>query len=337
VTDDLWTIASEEHDGFARQAVLARADADMEQVMPFLLAARSEEEFGHRMAAAETSLAVLAARAGITFEEAVATAERRYALYREALTEGTDPVTSLEPLLNGGGYGQGPERPDSHTEGPDFSGGYSEVPAGTLGGPDPQVTQVRPESPGPVTQSAGSLRRQADDSPQSMMTSPYVPPDMGTGNGSVDVGVPNPSSGGYTPSVPAGMPGGSTAPVGDQQQVTSSLDPVRSRVLRATAMIAQANPGLPRPECERLGRRVVSEYLKEADLTDSVMGNGPMTDSSPGGGSSSGGGGGLASHVLEGAGLRSFIPGPGGASAGGAAGGAGAAGDLADVAELAAL
>lgn len=335
--DDLWTIASEDHEGLAREAAVARADADMEQVMPFLLAARSEEEFGHRMAAAETSLAVIAARAGITFEEAVATAERRYALYREALVEGTDPMTSLEPLLNGGGYGTGPERADSHTEGPDFSGGYSEVPAGPPGGPDPQVTQVRPEAPGPVAQATGSLRRRADADPGSMMMSPYTPPDTGTGNGSVDVGVPGGGTDGLAPSLPAGTQGGGgTAPVGQPTSSpgvssTASRDPVRSRVLRATAMIAQANPGLPQAECERLGRKVVARYLREADLTDSVMGNGPANGGSDSG-SSSGGGTGLAGHMLEGQGIRSMISGGGGEAAG-----AGAAGELAEMAPLLAL
>lgn len=330
--DDLWTLASEDHDSFAREAALARADADLEQVMPFLLAARSEEEFGHRMASAETSLAVLAARNGLTFEEVAATAQRRYELYRQALMEGTDSTVALDPLLQGGGYGSGPEKPDSHTEGPDYSGGYSEVPPGVPGGPDPRVTQVRPEVPAPVQQATGSLRRQADGSPQGMMTQPYAPPDLGTGNGSVDIGTPSPASGGFTPSIPAGLPGGSTAPVG---QVTSSADPVRSRVMQATAMIAQANPGLPQAECERLGRRAVARYLREADLTDSVMGNGPMTGGGSGGGSSSGGGGGtgMAGHILEGQGIRSLMSGGGGA----AAEGAGALGEAAELAPLLAL
>lgn len=343
--DDLWTIASDDHDSFAREAALARADADMEQVMPFLLAARSEAEFGHRMAAAETSLAVLAARAGITFEEAVATAQRRYELYREALMEDTDPMTALEPLLNGGGYGQGPEKPDAHTEGPDFSGGYSEVPAGAPGGPDPQVTMPRQQPPGPVQEAAGSLRRQAGADPGSAMMSPYTPPDTGTGPGSVDVGLPTPGSSGMAPSIPAGMPAAPAAPVGaptSQPGVTStaSRDPVRSKVLRVTAMIAEANPGLPRGECERLGRRVVARYLREADLTDSVMGNGPMTDSgSSGGGSGSGGGTGLPGHMLEWQGAKSMMKGMGGGGdAAGAGAGAGeAASVLGDAAELAPL
>jgi hypothetical protein len=339
MNDDLWATASEDCEGLARQAALARADAELESVMPFLLASRSPDEFEHRAALAGEPLTVIAARNDLYLGDLVTIARRRYELYREALMEGTDPVTQLEPLLNGGGYGQGPERPDSHTEGPDFSGGYSEVPAGVPGGPDPQVTVPRQEAAGPVSQATGSLRRRADASEGSMMTMPYTPPDLGTGNGSVDIGTPAPATGGMTPSIPAGMPGGSVAPVGDQQQVTSSRDPVRSRVQRATAMIAEANPGLPAAECERLGRRVVARYLREADLTDSVMSNGPSSGSSGDGGSSGGGGGGgtgLAGHMLEGQGLRSMIPGLGGGGGAAAAGeGAAAGAELAELAPLA--
>lgn len=335
--DDLWEDASGDHERFAREAAIARADAEMEQVFPFLLAARTPEEFAHRSSLMSEQFEAIAARNGIGYDDLAATARRRYELYREALAEGVDPVTPLEPLLNGGGYGTGPERADSHTEGPDFSGGYSEVPAGAPGGPDPQVTQVRPEAPGPVAQATGSLRRQADGDPGSMMMSPYTPPDLGTGDGSVDMSTPSAGSAGLTPSIPAGTQGGGgTAPVGQPTSTpgvssTASRDPVRSRVLRVTAMIAEANPGLPRAECERLGRKVVARYLREADLTDSVMGNGPVNGGGDGGSSGgSGGGTGLAGHMLEGQGIRSMVSGGGGEAAG-------AAGELAEMAPLLAL
>lgn len=337
MTDDLWEAASGDHEGIARLASLARADAELEQVMPFLLAARSEAEFGHRMAAAEASLTIIAARAGLTFDEVTATAQRRYELYREALMEGVDPLTALIPLLNGGGDGSGGEKPDVHSEGPDFSGSYSEVPTGQLSGPNPQVTRPRPEAAAPVQEATGSLRRHADDNPGSMMMSPYTPPDLGTGNGSVDMGVAGPGTGGMTPSIPAGsntMPGGATAPVGTGQ-VTSSRDPVRSKVLQVTAVIARANPGYSADECERVARKVVSRYLREADLDDSAIGNGPM--SSGGGDSSSDGGGGHGGAVkdmLAGQGLRSMLPGGAGAGAAEAAGGAEG---LAELAPLLAL
>lgn len=336
MTDDLWTTASEDHDHFAREASLARAEAELDGLMPFLLGSRTEQELGHRLAAAEDSVMLIAARTGMDPDEIEATARRRYDLYRQALMEDTDPMASLEPLLNGGGYGTGPERPLEHSQGPDFSGGYSEVPAGPLGGPDPQVTQVRQEAPGPVSEATGSLRRRADADPGSMMMSPYTPPDLGTGSGSTDIGMPA-GSGGLTPSIPAGSPGGGgVAPVGQATShpgvtSTASADPVRSRVQRATAMIAEANPGLPRAECERLGRQVVSRYLRHADLTDSVMSNGPATDSGSGGsgGGGGGGGGGAVKDMLEGQGLRSMIPGlGGGGEAAGAAAGAGEAAEL---------
>lgn len=338
--DDLWAIASEDHEGLARDAALARADAEMEGVLPFLLAARDMAEYGHRSYLAQESVRSIAARHGVDEDELMAVARRRYELYREALMEGEDSTVALDPLLQGGGYGQGPERPDSHTEGPDFSGGYSEVPPGVPGGPDPRVTAPRPGAAESAQGATGSLRRRADANPQSMTTQPYMPPDLGTGSGSVDMGVANPSMGGLTPSVPAGMPPpvSPVAPVGGgqaPQQVTSSRDPVRSRVIRATAMIAQANPGLPREECERLGRKAVARYLRHADLTDSVMSNGPAESGGDQGGSGSGGGGGMVQHGLEWQGLKSMMPGVPGLSGGG--GGAGAAGDIGELAEVAAV
>jgi hypothetical protein len=342
--DDLWEAASGDHEHFAREAALARAEAEMDSLMPFLLASRSPEEFGHRLATANSSVMLIAARAGVEADDIEATARRRYELYREALAEGEDPLISLEPLLNGGGYGQGPEEPLEHDEGPDFSHGYSEVPMGNLSGPDPAVTQPRQEAAAPVSQATGSLRRQASDDPGASMMSPYTPPDAGLGNGSVDVGLPTPDSNSMSPSVSAGpQPGGNTAPVGQATGrpgvTTGSLDPVRSKILRVTAMIAEANPGLPAAECERLGRKVVSRYLRAADLNDSAIGNGPMGGGGGGGSGSGGGGGGAAAHVLEGQGIRSMImPGLGGGEGGGgASGAAGGLGDIADVAELAAL
>jgi hypothetical protein len=341
--DDLWEAASGDHEHFAREAALARAEAEMNDLMPFLLASRSPEEFGHRLATANSSVMLIAARAGVEADDIEATARRRYELYREALAEGEDPLVSLEPLLNGGGYGQGPEDPDQHDEGPDFSHSYSEVPTGNLSGPDPAVTRPRPEAAAPVTQATGSLRRQASDDPGSSMMSPYTPPDAGLGNGSVDVGLPTPDSNSMSPSVSAGpQPGGNTAPVGQATGrpgvTTGSLDPVRSKILRVTAMIAEANPGLPVAECERLGRKVVSRYLRQGDLTDSAVSNGPMSGGGGGQSGEGGGGGGFGDKVLEGQGLKSMMKGNGGSGGGGGAAGLESAiGDIGEVAEVAAL
>jgi len=336
---DLWDFASGDHELAARTAALVCADTELDQVMPFLYAARTDAEFEHRMALAADAITVIGSRNGVDAAELEATARRRYQILREALTEGTDPLVSLIPLLNGGGDGSGPEKPDQHSEGPDFSGSYSEVPPGPLSGPSPQVTRPRPEAAAPVTEATGSLRRQADANPSAMMTSQYTPPDLGTGNGSVDIGVASPGNGGMTPSIPAGMPGGSAAPVG---QVTSGLDlatrdPVRSRVLQATAAIAQANPHLPYAECERIGRKVVARYLT-ADLNDSAISNGPMESGGGSGGGDGGHGGDMAKNMLAGQGLRSMLPGlGGGAGAGEAAGAAGGLGELAEAAPLLAL
>lgn len=332
MSDDLWAEASADHDLLAREAALARAEAGLDDVIPFLLAARSPDEYAHRSYLAQESIRGIAARSGVDADELMAVARRRYDLYREALMEGTDPLAALEPLLNGAPGA--PERALEHEEGPDFSGGYSEVPAGPLGGPDPRVTAPRPPAMGPVQQAAGSLRRQGAGSGYMP-----VPPDTGTGSGSLDTGMPSAATDGLTPSLPAGAPQASAAPLTPPSigQVTSGADPVRRRVMQVTAMISRSNPQLPAGECERLGRVVVGRYLATADLDDSVMNNGPAeTGGGSGSGGSHDGGGGAAQHMLEGQGLRSMLPGLGG-GAGGAAGAGGAGAELAEGAALLAL
>jgi|HubBroStandDraft_2_1064218.scaffolds.fasta_scaffold92044_1 hypothetical protein len=312
--DDLWEAASEDGDAIRRTASAAAGDAQLETVMPFLLAARSEQEFAHRVAMARGSLSAIAASCDVAEADLVATARRRFELLREAYAEGVDPVVALEPLLNGGGYGQGPEKPDEHDEGPDFSHGYSEVPAGPPGGPDPQVTSVRPPSTGPVQEATGRMRRHADASSQIPMPAPYQaqPLDTGTGPGSVDTNVASPQTMGMPASLPVGSP-------------TASRDPVRRQVTAVARVIAGANPQLPPSECDRISRIVVGRYLREADLDGSVENNQPLGDGGgSSGGSSGGGGGGLGTtveHGLAWKGLNSMMPGGGAA---GAAGGEGA-------------
>lgn len=313
--DDLWEAAAEDDGAMRRTASAAMAGAELETVMPFLLAARSDQEFAHRVAMAQGSLSAIAASCDVPEDELVATARRRFELLREAYAEGVDPVVALEPLLNGGGYGQGPEKPDEHDEGPDFSHGYSEVPAGPPGGPNPQVTSVRPPSTGPVQEATGRMRRHADASSQIPMPAPYqaMPLDTGTGSGSLDTDVASPQTMGMPASLPVGSP-------------TASRDPVRRKVTAVARVIAGANPGLPPSECDRIGRIVVGRYLREADLDGSVESNQPLGDGGgSSGGSSGGGGGGLGTtveHGLAWKGLSSMMP--GGEAAGAAAGGEGA-------------
>jgi hypothetical protein len=346
MTDDLWNEASDGHDAMAREASLALADAELEAVMPFLLASRTAQEYAHRSALAQESISSIAARCGIDEDELFATAQRRYDLYRQALAEGQDPLDEVMRSVHT--YGTGPEEGYEHEEGPDFSHGYSEVPQGAPGGPDPRVTQVRPPSARPVQEATGA-RRTADSSPQSAMTPSYapMPADTGTGAGSVDMGMPSASMQGMSPSLPAGVPGqtsaapvpssaalppaapSSAAPVG---QVTSSRDPVRRRVMAVTAAVAASNPQLPEAECGRIARLVVGRYLRQADLDSSVMNDDPGSGGGGSGGSPGGSGGGAVQHMLEGQGLRSMIPG-----AGGGAGAGAAAGGLEDAAMLAAL
>lgn len=314
---ELWDDAAAEHEAMRHQAALALADAELEAVMPFLLASRSAQEYAHRSALARESILSIAARCGIDEADLMATARRRYELYRHALAEGTDPLQALDPLLNGGGNGSGPEKPDEHTEGPDWSGGYSEVPQGAPGGPNPGVTRPRPPSAGPVQEATGSLRRTADDD-----TSPFMPmpPDTGVGSGSVDMSTPDPNMDNLTPSLPAGVAGNDTTPITPPSigQVTSSADPVRRKVLAVTAAISATNPHLPQRECERVARQVVGRYLREADLAGSVMDDQPVSSGGSSGGSgsgdSSGGGvGGAIQHGLEWEGLKGLMGGGAGA------------------------
>lgn len=336
--DDLWDDAG---DGFARmqrESALALADAELEAVMPFLLAARSADEYGHRSALAQESVRSIAARCGLNGDELMATARRRYELYREALAEGADVMQQLERNLDGSGYGSGPEKPSGHSEGPDFSGGYSEVPAGAPGGPDPAVTRPRPPSAGPVQEATGSRHHAAPGIPQQPYT-PQLPPDTGTGRGSLDTGLPSAAAGGMTPSLPTGVNGSgdTTTPLPSSSvgQVTSSADPVRRRVMAVTAAIEATNPHLSRGECERVARQVVGRYFR-ADLAGSVMNDEPVGGGGSGdsGGGSDSSGGGVGQHMLEWKGLKSMMPGGGAAGAGEAAGGAG---EIAEMAPLLAL
>jgi hypothetical protein len=333
VSDDLWYGASADHEQMARQAAMARAEAEFAAVFPFLAAAASEPEFLHRMFLAGDRLQAIAASSGTDVEDLEALAGRRWRLMREALAEGESPLSEVMNATHE--RGSGALKDYQHSEAPDFSEGYSEVPAGAEQGPDPQVTQVRPPQTGPVQEATGSLHREAD---AAMMTAPYTapqPPDTGTGRGSLDTGLPQ--AGGNTPSLPAGVSGGNSPdnPITPRSigQVTSSTDPVCRRVLAVTAAVAASNPQLPESECERVARLVVGRYLT-ADLAGSVTSDAPVNDGSGDGGGDGGSKGpGMAGRFLEYRGLQSVLPNLGG----GAGEAAGAGEGLMGAAELAAL
>lgn len=315
MNDELWAEAAADYDKMAREASLALADAELEAVMPFLLAARTPQEYVHRSALAQESIRSIAARCGIDEDDLMATARRRYELYRHALAEGQDPLQEVTDATHYNG--SGPEKADEHSEGPDLSGDYAEVPYGGSGGPDPQVTHPRPPVTGPVHEATGSLRRQADSAPASAMTMPYQPMDTGT-SPSVDTSLPSSSAAGMTPSLPAGVTTNNddTVPITPPSigQVTSSADPVRRKVLAVKAAVAESNPQLPDAECDRIARVVVGRYLRHADLTDSVVNNAPAGDGTQGSDSGSGGNGqgGLGTvvrHGLEWQGVKSLAGG----------------------------
>jgi hypothetical protein len=268
---DLWTEASADHESLARQAALACAEAEFNGVFPFLAAARSQGEYAQRRALAEENLRLIAQRHGVGLAELLKLADRRYALLIEALTEGQDP---LEWVPDGGGYGSGPEKPLEHDEGVDYSGGYSEVPQGAPGGPDPRVVAT-----GGRHRIEGRHRKAADATD---MVSDQT--DTGLGAGSVDTG-----TGPADPTLPAGMPNSATPQPSPIGQVTSAADPVRRQVMAVTASITAANPGLDEAEAGRLARKVVGRYL-HADLDSSVVSNDPGGTAGPDGGEGGGGG-----------------------------------------------
>ena len=369
---DLWFEASADHDLEAREAALAQAEGAMVPIWPFLFQSVSEREFEHRLAFAGDRLERIAGACGLPPGELEDTARRRYALLKEALEEGVDPVA---PVLQAGqSFGSGPAQGYGHDEGPDFSHGYSEIPQGPPGGPDLAVTGVpEPAMAAPQQQATASLCRcgsrltrkarcKACRHPAAKcmcrtaqglatMTGPAMSgpaPTISGGGGGLGGGTAmtpvqmgtGPARGG------AGMPGAQSGAgaqgydlTPDQDVTAARRDPVRRQVEAIAASVAASNPQLPASECRRVARRVVGGYLRRADLASSVMSDEPWAGSSGSAGSGSGGsgdgGGGFLQHHLEWKGLQSMMPGGGG---GGAAAGAGeAAGGLADVAELAAL
>jgi hypothetical protein len=266
---DLWTEASADHDALAKQAAMARAEADFNQVFPFLAAARTVGEFGQRLALAQDSLASIALHHGIDPDELTTMAVRRFELMREALTEGTDP---LDWIPDGGGYGNGPEKPDEHDTGVDFSHSYAEVPQGAPDGPDPRV--VTPQPAGSVQQAEGGRHRRAGAHRRTAGATDMVSDggvDTGLGAGMVDTGT-SPTD----PALAAGGNLGQTTPVTPPSigQVTSAADPVRRQVMAVTASIKATNPSVDDAAAERIARKVVGRYLT-ADLDSSVIGNDP--------------------------------------------------------------
>jgi hypothetical protein len=365
---DLWHEAGADHDLEARQASLAQADAQMMAVYDFVFQAASSRELEHRLAYAGDRIERIAADCGLEPGELEDAARRRYALLREALLEGDDPVA---PMLQGGQGGPGgAEKPDEHNEGPDFSHGYSEIPQGPPGGPDPRVTQVAEpqvqQQPAPGTTAARrcvcaagltkkgkcrSCRRRPDAcSCRTALTSGGTPvtgmPNTGAGGATMPAG-----AGGAT-STPDGMAAGGQLPGAQQaagagagragqagsgfdltpaQDITAARrDPVRRQVEAVAASVAASNPQLPASECRRVARKVVGGYLHRADLAGSVLSDEPVDSPGPGSERGTGSGsGGMVQHGLEWRGLKSMMPGAG-EGAGGMAG-------LAEAAELAAL
>lgn len=364
---DLWHEASADHDLEAREASLDRADAEMMPVYSFLFQSRSGRELEHRLAFAGERIERIAASCGLPPGELEETARRRYALLREALEEGQDPVA---PVLQAGqGFGSGPAQGYEHEEGPDFAGSYSEVPQGAPGGPVPQVvTPQAPEIPAPevqataglcrcgsrLTRKAGKCKacrelpgecmcRMADitsGSPPSgapLSGSPSLPAGVGGQASTPDGMAPGGLQSGQAASAGTSARGGSGPGLQPAQDVTAARrDPVRRQVEAVAVSVQASNPYLAPAECRRVARRVVGSYLRQADLTSGVMSDEPWAPSAgtnAGGDETGGGGGGHGMGLGEyglGKALVNKIPGGGG----GAAAGAGMLGEAAELAVL---
>ena len=292
---DLWVEASFDHEAAAHQVALDGADAGLRSLFPFLAAARSDGEFEHRLALAVDRLAAIAVQHDVSLAELDAMARRRWALLREALNEGVDP---LLPVVQDSQASGGPEKPDEHSEGPDFSHGYSEVPQGAPGGPVPNVVTPVPPQQGPVQEATGAAHTACAGC------------GCGTSKKGKCKGCGKKGSCTCGPDAPCG---------GKGMQAHASIDPVRRQVLAVTASIQATNPGIGDEEAGRIARRVVGRYLV-ADLASSVTSDNPAGGGVGGGSTNGGEGTGLAGHMLEGQGIRSMLPGTGGDAAGAGAG-----------------
>lgn len=327
---DLWSEASRSYDAEQREAALDQAGAHMAQVMPFFLQAGSKRELEHRLSFAASRLDHIEASTGVAADELREMARRHYALLKEALPEGQDPLTDMMRAEHS--YGSGPEKPDEHEEGPDFSHNYSEVPQGAPGGPDPRVVTPVFEPPQQPSEATASLRRQADSTagtPGSMSTMP-----AGIGGASS-----SPDGSGATPPMMDTQPAQNTQTSQGPdttfneavpQQVTSAYrDPVAEQIRAVASSVAASNPHLPEAECRRLARKVVGGYLRTADngmgaMSDAPWEPSPGASAPSGGGDSSGGGGSSLMHGAEFQLGKGLMGGGGGAAAGDAAAGAGA-------------
>lgn len=314
----LWHEASYDHEASAHEAALDIAGAHMASVMPFLLQAATPRELDHRLSFAAMRLNHISAQSGVAVEDLEAMARRHFAILKQALPEGTDPMTMVMQAPQGG-YGSGPLKPDEHDEGPDFAGSYSEVPMGAPGGPVPQVTV--PVFPGPqqVSETTAAMRRTADNTagtagmstlPAGSGTAP-VSPDGASAQAPQTAMAPLPgtqTSGG--PSVSYNTP-----PAQGPGMLAARRDPVADQIRAVASSVRASNPQLAESECRRIARRVVGGYLRHADMASSVTSDAPWA-TSPGaqqqsGGSGGGGGTGPLGHMLEWQGLKSMMPGGG--------------------------
>jgi hypothetical protein len=206
-----------------------------------------------------------------------------------ALPEGMDPVL---PMVSQSPQGAGQaEKYDEHSVDSDFSGGYSEVPAGPPGvGPaqNPYVpnqqTAMRRHALGgagePVTDSGprvgqdGSLTtspigqepiQTSQEAPSPLeppamsmelplTTKPRVMPD-GAPPQSVD---PNAMS--QMPGMGVPAPGAGMAPTAD----TGAADPIASKIDQVAASVRVSNPGMSVTASRKVARKVVAKHYRPA-------------------------------------------------------------------------
>ena len=367
---DLWHEASEDHDAISRTAALAEAEGHLEPLWGFFFQAASARELEHRLAVGETRLFHIAGKTGVDIGDIAGIIRRRYALLREALMEGQDPVAPMVSATPSSGGG--PAKPDEHSEGPDFSGSYSEVPMGQLSSPDPMVTRPvfdRPQQPTEATAAkkkcscgrklkngkcpgckAGSARCDCapaaatpdDDDPGQKTGSrrtatPGMPPsNLPAGVGGNVQSSPD-GSGSYSGSQgPMAMPGPGlqTSQGGYDLTPAQPVTAGRRDPVADHIRLVAASVAASNPGLPDSECRRVARLVVGRYLRRADLDSSVLHDDPGGGGSAGGGGGGgHMGEYMMGRQLMKKLPSAGG----GGAGAAGGAAELGEVAELAAL
>lgn len=228
---------------------------------------------------------------------------------KRALQEGQDPLAWETGVA---GQGGGPEKPDEHDEGPDFSHGYSEIPQGQPGGNDvppyqPNVPAetglASEESPRPKLSAVDATTQVTDPGPSTNRPTDQPEPDQGFPQFQDTPVVPLTTKPAQTPGGgPSGMTTDPTMMPG-----AGAPDPIAEQVNRAAALVQQYNPHLDADTCRHVARKAVGRYLVTAEAGDSAFNNMPEQPEEDEDGNGEGGGHGVADYMV-GRGLMKVVP-----------------------------